>query len=722
MEGNQDLYRRGKRIFDAAVELPAPERAGYLSRECAGDRRLREHIQRLLELDGDDHADPSPIASISALLRCESLEGERVGRYRILRSLGAGGMGTVYEAEQDQPRRSVALKLMRDALSSRQALRRFEFEVEVLARLRHPGIAQVYEAGTVEIAGCATPFFAMELVCDARSITEFAAERSLSLGECVELFARVCDAVQHGHQNGVIHRDLKPANLLIDASGQPKVIDFGIARSTGSDLTLTTLRTRAGELLGTLGYMSPEQCDADPGAIDTRTDVYSLGVVLYELLCGEPPYDLSGLTIAAATRVIREQLPRPPAAARRELRGDLEAILLKALCKERGRRYASAASLADDLRRHLAGQPLAARLPNLFERLVAAARRHPLAMTTAACAVAGVALLSSSWVGAWFFGRQPYRIVLGEDRSSVKLESRSGAELHRWELGSPGSVADAAIVDVAGDEPSRLVVIAATYSARWAEGGELCAFDLERPHLRLWSSADSPLLMPPDEPDRPEASFGCEKLLVQDVFELCPGDEIVVTQRLSLYSATAISVFDLTGRLRYRAWNDAPVTDLAWLSRVRRLVATSADTEVRWDTGAADSPEAHPMYPAVVFSLEPRLDRRGEDWIVRSGAVRDDTLRWYRWLGPSASLDGLTGLRCGLHHDLGRLDPTSHIGLWFVPDASPPELGASLNFVLDGDAREVRRWVSDDWAAAAGKGALPAPELLALLPYERLGR
>jgi hypothetical protein len=722
MDGEKDLYRRGKQLFGLASDLAPGDRLAFLERECGGDRRLREHVERLLELDADGDAGPEPLVAVGELFDRRQVVGERVGRYRIVRRLGAGGMGTVYEAEQDHPRRSVALKLMHEALASGRAQRRFAFEIEVLGRLQHPGIAHVYEAGTVEIEGRATPYFAMELVREARSVTGFSADRSLGLRERVELFARVCDAVQHGHQNGVVHRDLKPANILVDGSGQPKVIDFGVARSTNSDLTLTTLRTHAGELLGTLGYMSPEQCEADPNAIDTRSDVYSLGVVLYELLCGGSPYDLAGLSIPAATRVIRDLPPRPPSAVNRAVKGDLEAILLKALSKDRGRRYASAASFAEDLRRHLAGQAIEARLPDRLERLVGWSRRHPVVLTAGVClAIVGAAAFAM-WFGVWRFGRRAFRIEIGSDRSFVTVRSRAGAELHRWDLGAPGAVAAAEVVGVPGQEPKRVVVIAPTNAARWAGAGELCAFDLEEPGHRLWTSASTPLVAPPDEPDRPEARFACERMVVDDVFEACHGPEILVTQRLSLYSATAISIFDLSGRLRYRAWNDAPVTALDWLPGARRLVASSADTEEPWPTVASGGSRPHPMYPAVVFALEPELDRRGGDWIVRSGAVRDDTLRWYRWLGPAERLGGLRAVHCGLHSDLGTFDASSHCGVWFLADTGDPALGATLNFVLDPSGRVVRRWVSDGWSGAERAGALPPSEPLALLSYDELGR
>ena len=217
-------------------------------------------------------------------------------------------MGTVYLAEQQSPRRQVALKLLRAGIASSSALRRFEYEAEILAHLRHPNVAEIYEAGT----HLGLPYFVMEYIADARPITDYAEQHDLPMRDRLKLFAQVCDAVHHGHQRGIIHRDLKPANILVDAAGWVKVIDFGVARATDADLALTTLRTETGQLVGTLQYMSPEQCDADPHELDVRTDVYSLGVVLYELLCRRLPYDVTRSALASAARVICEQPPPRP--------------------------------------------------------------------------------------------------------------------------------------------------------------------------------------------------------------------------------------------------------------------------------------------------------------------------------------------------------------------------------------------------------------------------
>ncbi len=348
--------------------------------------------------DGPDTADSTgSLESGGAGARDPGLP-RRIGHYTVKRLIGTGGMGAVYEAVQEQPRRVVALKVLRAGIAGKSALRRFEYESQLLARLRHPGIAQVYEAGTHESEHGAVPFFAMEYIPGARTITDFAAAKKLGTRERMELLARVCDAVHHGHQKGIIHRDLKPGNILVDSAGDPKIIDFGVARATDSDMAVTTLQTDIGQLIGTLQYMSPEQCAADPHDIDTRSDVYALGVVLYELLCGKMPYDVSRSAIAEATRKIREEEPAKLSTLDRTLRGDPETIALKALEKERERRYRSAADLADDIRRCLKGEPISARPPSVAYQVRVFAKRHRVlvvavivvvAVMTAAAAVSG---------------------------------------------------------------------------------------------------------------------------------------------------------------------------------------------------------------------------------------------------------------------------------------------------------------------------------------------
>jgi tetratricopeptide (TPR) repeat protein len=320
-----------------------------------------------------------------------------IGRYRVLRLIGQGGMGAVYEAEQEHPHRTVALKVIKAGLAMPDLLRRFEQEAQALGRLQHPGIAQIYEAGTAETGGGPQPFFAMELV-SGRPLTAFARDRGLGTRERLELLARVCDAVHHAHQRGIIHRDLKPANILVDESGQPKVLDFGVARVTDSDAQATR-QTDVGQLIGTLAYMSPEQVLADPLEIDTRSDVYALGLILYELLAGRLPYKTERTRIHEAVQAISEEEPPALGTIDRSFRGDIETIVARAIEKDKTRRYSSAASLASDIRRHLNDEPIVARPATTAYQLQKFARRHRAFVTGIAAVfvvlVAGV--LASTW-------------------------------------------------------------------------------------------------------------------------------------------------------------------------------------------------------------------------------------------------------------------------------------------------------------------------------------
>ena len=319
----------------------------------------------------------------------------QVAGYRVVRFIGRGGMGAVYEAEQDNPRRLVALKVIRPGLASRDLLKRFDREAHLLGRLHHPGIAQVYAAGRADDG---QPFFAMELVAGP-PLTEYANRHRLDTAARLELLARVCDAVQHAHDQGVIHRDLKPPNILVDAAGQPKVLDFGVARATDADLRATTA-TEVGQVIGTLAYMSPEQAAGDPAALDPRSDVYALGVVLFELLAGRLPYSLQGLPMAEAARVIHERDPDRLGSVNTAMRGDVETIVAKALEKDKARRYASAAALAADLRRFLAGEPIAARPASAWYQFRKFARRNKALVggvaATFAALLAGLALAVTS--------------------------------------------------------------------------------------------------------------------------------------------------------------------------------------------------------------------------------------------------------------------------------------------------------------------------------------
>ena len=468
---------RAARVFEAALRAAPEERERVVEEACGSDPRLRDDVRSLLA----HHAGATGFLAGPAL--STELDGElllrTLGRYRILGRLGAGGMGVVYLAEQDNPRRKVALKVLRPGAGGSSA--RFAHEAELLGRLQHPGIAQIHEAVAADPARGPQPYFAMEYV-EGRPLGDHARERALDLGARLELLIAVCEAVQHAHQKGVVHRDLKPANLLVDATGQPKVLDFGVARAIDAELRAETLRTHPGEIIGTLAYMSPEQASGDPERLDTRADVYSLGVVAYELCGGRLPFDFAGTTLTEAVRVIREDEPRRLGTLRRELAGDLETIVAKAMEKEPGRRYASASELAQDLRRFLADEPIAARPPSTLYQLRKFARRHSLLVGGGA---AFVALLAGAVAVT---ARLAARLARERDEaqavSGFLEDVLSSAELHVG--GKDATIADAVRLakDQAderfADRPELLAALRQRISSIHWSRGELDEAEAER--------------------------------------------------------------------------------------------------------------------------------------------------------------------------------------------------------------------------------------------------
>ncbi len=425
-------HDRVSRIFQAVVDLDEKERSCALEELCAGDPEVRDTVERLLDEDARAGGFlERPALGTSFGLKPSSEPGtpistvthsERIGHFKILEVLGEGGMGVVYLAEQESPHRTVALKVIRAGLTSTRMLRRFEHEAEVLARLHHPGIAQIYEAGTADTGLGVQPFFAMEYI-QGPSLTSYVQSANLGVRERLQLIQQVCDAVQHAHQNGVIHRDLKPGNIVVDESGHPRILDFGVARAIDSDLATTTLRTLAGQLVGTVPYMSPEQTLGVAAQLDTRSDVYTLGVLTFELLAGRLPYDFGDKPIPEILPLIRDVDPIPLGSIDRTLRGDLETITAKALEKDPERRYQSASDLAADIGRFLRNEPIMARPPSRMYLVRQFARRNRGAVVGAAFVLLALILgtAATTWQ-AFNATEQRNRAAAAEARAQKRFD------------------------------------------------------------------------------------------------------------------------------------------------------------------------------------------------------------------------------------------------------------------------------------------------------------
>ena len=426
-----DRLAQVEEIFGSALELPANQREAFLAEACAADDAIMEEVRALLAAhEGaggfmQDDASPAPELERTLAEIQPEKEGERIGRYKLLQEIGEGGFGTVWMAEQMEPVvRRVALKIIKLGMDTREVIARFESERQALAMMEHPNIAQVFDAGATPTG---RPYFVMELVRGI-PITQYCDEAGLGTRERLALFGDVCSAINHAHQKGVIHRDIKPSNVMITLHGEKpvaKVIDFGIAKATEGKLTEKTLFTRFEQFIGTPVYMSPEQANWSGLDVDTRSDIYSLGILLYELLTGKPPFDAQMLASASPEeirRIIREVEPPKPSRRLRTTAGeervrlakarhiepskvnrlvdpDLDWIVMKAIDKDRTRRYQTANGLALDIRRFLADELVSARPPSAAYQFGKFARRHKLALRVAVgiATVLVAATLVSSW-------------------------------------------------------------------------------------------------------------------------------------------------------------------------------------------------------------------------------------------------------------------------------------------------------------------------------------
>ena len=363
-------------IFLALADLNSDERDAFLREHCGHDSQLRAEVEAMLQaidVTDDEFLDPARLPSLDMAGGDGPLQpGTVLSNCFVLHAIGSGGVGVVYAAQQEHPRRTVAIKVLRRGFRRSEILRRFEREAELLGRLQHPGVAQVFafSRGNRRVPA----HLVMELVTGP-PITEYVEAQALGYAVRIELMIAVCEAVQHAHDRGIIHRDLKPANVLVSDDGRPKILDFGIARATGLDVD-SILQTAQGELLGTVPYMSPERLRGVTGEVDARSDIYALGVMFYRLMAGRLPFDVRGITLLeAAQRILRAEVP-PLGSVDHALAGSIEQVAKRSMSPDREQRYQSAADLVTDLRACLEGRALTQ--SHTAQRVTAAPAFRPL--------------------------------------------------------------------------------------------------------------------------------------------------------------------------------------------------------------------------------------------------------------------------------------------------------------------------------------------------------
>ncbi len=719
-------------IHDAALAISDPvARWKYLDEACGENVSLRERVEAMLSLSASSGGLPSvypgvPESVSTGAAQIDPLLGQSLGGVKLVRVISEGGMGRVYEGRQENPRRTVAVKVVKEDLATPSLLKRFDYEAQTLAGLRHAGIAEIYFAGTFGEGSGSRPYFVMEYIANAKEITCYADDLKLGSNDRLRLFQKVCDAVAHGHINGITHRDLKPQNILVDATGQPKVIDFGIAKTTRSDITASMPGSDVGKLIGTLKYMSPEQIDADPHGIDVRSDVYALGVVLHELLTGRLPYDVGQKAIDEVARIIKQQDPTPITTVNKTLRRDVGVIAGKCLEKDKNRRYSSASELAADVGRYLAGDPIAAVAPSLWDGVVRLARKHKAAATAlAGIAASLVAAVVGVSIAAVRTERAKTEARAAED---AQRELRAVAELSRDEEARHRADAEEArdLASKETQEGKRRLYLANLYLIQAALGGpergtaSKLLQELEDSHRKLHGDdAEMPLELAILRPLVEEALMPMED----------DGEQIMdltfSPDGSSLATVTwdgTISLWDPATGTRLKSFGDGersaekepyPFVDVAFGSGGNVVFAVSAPGVVRiWDTATGDllTTFRDTESPAVAYRA---IAVSSDGNRVATGTVAGGVRIWD--LRTKTLLDTLNEASAGIHcltfsgdgTMLGFGNSKGAVYVWnllehrFMNGSADGDSGADpylLTFRPDGRAiacaagREVRLW------------------------------
>ncbi len=659
---------------------------------------------------------------------------QRIGNCRIIRLIASGGMGAVYEAVQDHPRRTVAVKVAptahpaAGAAWSRSARHRFQIESEILGRLQHPNIAQIYAAGVHDDGEGGIPYFVMEYVPEALPITEYAKTHNLDLPARLELFLQACDAVQHGHTRGFIHRDLKPANMLVgteigsavspsleggdqgvggastaqqpsnppqasglkpqDSPAAVKNIDFGVSRATNADISLATLHTATGQIVGTLQYMSPEQCEGRADDVDTRSDVYALGVVLYELLCDRLPYSLEGASITEAARIVGHIEPEHPRTIDRSLPRDLETIALKALHKDRARRYQSVGEFGDALRRWLRHEPILARQPGKWMKAARWVGRHPVMTTAAMCLAIAPLTAVSTFLSVWYLNKRPHRVDYVYGGQDATLKARSGATIKTWH--DPLSAIRGAMMfdaEIEGRNRRLLAMAFNDYSAEPRLSHSLVMYDVDE-------SADEPVWQAAIKEDdipvhlRDEGflatHFHPDWIILEEVFQDNPGPEIISSFQ-STGSQCVLRIYSVDPKRTdplCEFWHDGNLNACAWMSKHRLLVLAGVNGECFWkERGYPDCPVSH--HPNIILGLSPQLGMPMRQ-SVTANMVPPKPVQWYQALLPPEEAD-LVGV-LSFSVPFAPYDNGDHLRITLVDRVNHDR---SFNMIIDHHGMEV---------------------------------
>jgi len=586
---------------------------------------------------------------------------KHLGAYRIRRLLATGGMSEVFEA-LDPKSTPCALKVVRHLPLNSPQILRLRREANLLHLLDHPNIPKALDVGeaTIEPRGPKVPYIALELIEKARPIDRYVQDESIPLRQSVELIARAADALHHAHMRGVIHRDIKPTNLLVDIHGNPKLIDFGVGAHTQAlDVTMQTLQTMPGQLLGTVQYMSPEQVSGNLANIDVRTDIYSLGLILYQLVTGELPYSTAGVPLVLATQIVRSApIPSPRTKAPR-LDRDLEAVVIKALARSPSLRYQTAGAFCDDLNLWLQSKRVAARDSKRWIGFTQWLARHPLASTAVACLLLIVVSIMTAFVTAHIANNVPHHLNVSRASRTAQLRSLGGRVLHEWtNLSSmPGSNDSAVLVPTTDGKNSDTFIALSYNHPDPLDTENLHIVSMGDPEQVIWKGpGTTPIESYPDYVERdihPETNipnkrteFFLRTLIAADVFPEIPGQELVsiVTNRKQFPTAIRIHSLAplLTGnepKLLYEVWHPGYLYQIHWHDETGQLI--SAGVNNRFDYAHIGEPH-NPWGQAVVaFAIKPVLnhiesERETKRWLTQYNQSEVGGPTWYSTLSPSS--------------------------------------------------------------------------------------